>query len=187
VGASLAGSVELTFDDGPDPVWTPAVLAALRGSPLRATFFVVGSRAEEHPELISSAIVAGHGIELHCYEHVRHDRVDRAFVERDTDRALDVLAGLGVYPQRWRTPSGLHAPWTAAIAAERGLELCGWDVDTNDWRGYHAEQMLADVGPDLRHGSVVLLHDAVGPGALRINCAETVRFARLMAAEALAA
>lgn len=186
MGATLAGSVELTFDDGPDPVWTPAVLAALRGSPLRATFYVIGERAEEHPELVTAILAAGHAVELHCFGHVRHDRSDQAAIERDTDRALAVLADLGVQPHRWRTPAGYIAPWTKAIADARELELCGWDVDTNDWRGYHAEQMLAEVGPSLRHGSVVLLHDGLGPGALRTTCEETVRFARLIAAEALA-
>ena len=142
---SLAGSVELTFDDGPDPVWTRAILAALRGSPLRAT------------------------------------------IDRDTERALAVLASLGIRPRRWRTPGGVHAPWTHEIAAAHELELCGWDIDTNDWRGHRAERMLAAAGPDLHHGAVVRLHDGVGPGALRDGCEETVRFARFMAAEAVAA
>jgi peptidoglycan-N-acetylglucosamine deacetylase len=187
VAASLAGSVELTFDDGPDPVWTRAILAALRGSPLRATFFVVAATAGEHPELMAIARAEGHAIELHCYEHVWHTEADRATIERDTERALAVLASLGIRPRRWRTPGGVHAPWTHEIAAAHELELCGWDIDTNDWRGHRAERMLAAAGPDLHHGAVVRLHDGVGPGALRDGCEETVRFARFMAAEAVAA
>jgi peptidoglycan/xylan/chitin deacetylase (PgdA/CDA1 family) len=187
VAPSLAGSVELTFDDGPDPVWTTAILAALRGSPLRATFFVIARRAAEHPEMLAVARADGHAIELHCYEHVAHTDADRDAIERDTERALAVLADLGVRPRRWRTPFGVHAPWTHEIAAEHDLELCGWDIDTNDWRGHRAERMLADAGPGLHHGAIVLLHDAIGPGSLRDGCEETVRFARLMAAEAAAA
>jgi peptidoglycan/xylan/chitin deacetylase (PgdA/CDA1 family) len=185
VAASLAGSVELTFDDGPDPIWTRAVLAALRGSPLRATFFVIAARAEKHPELLATACTDGHAVELHCYEHVAHTATDRATIERDTERALSVLADLGIQPRRWRTPGGVHAPWTQEIADAHELELCGWDIDSHDWRGHRAERMLADAGPDLHHGAVVLLHD--GPGALRDSCEETVRFARLLAAEAVAA
>jgi peptidoglycan/xylan/chitin deacetylase (PgdA/CDA1 family) len=187
VAPSLAGSVELTFDDGPDPVWTPAVLAALSGSPLHATFFVIAPRAAAHPQLVAAICAAGHAVELHCYEHVRHTEVDRAAVEDDTRRALETLAGLGVHPRRWRTPFGVHAPWTREIAAAHDLELCGWDVDTHDWRGDGAEQMLAAVGPELHEGAVVLLHDGLGPGALRPGCEETVRFTRLIAAEAVAA
>jgi peptidoglycan-N-acetylglucosamine deacetylase len=186
VAPSLAGSVELTFDDGPDPVWTPAVLAALSGSALRATFFVIAPRAAAHPQLVAAIRAGGHAVELHCYEHVCHTEVDRATVEDDTRRALATLADLGVHPTRWRTPWGVHAPWTQEIAAAHDLQLCGWDVDSHDWRGDAAEQMLAAVGPDLHEGAVVLLHDGLGPGALRQGCSETVRFTRLIAAEAVA-
>jgi peptidoglycan/xylan/chitin deacetylase (PgdA/CDA1 family) len=187
VAGSLARSVELTFDDGPHPVWTRAILAALRGSPLRATFFVIAALAAEQPELMAAAHAEGHAVELHCYEHVCHTETDRATIERDTARALGVLASLGIRPRRWRTPSGLRAPWTHEIAAAHGLELCGWDIDSHDWRGHRAERMLADAGPALHPGAVVRLHDGVGPGALRDGCDETVRFARLLAAEAAAA
>ena len=184
---SLAGSVELTFDDGPDPVWTPEVLAALSGSPLRATFFVIARRAAAHPQLVAAIRAAGHAVELHCYAHVRHTEVDRPTIEDDTRRALATLSDLGVNACRWRTPWGVRAPWTDEIAATHELELCGWDVDSHDWRGDGAEQMLAAVGPELHQGAVVLLHDGLGPGSLRQGCEETVRFTRLIAAEAVAA
>jgi peptidoglycan-N-acetylglucosamine deacetylase len=187
VAPSLAGSVELTFDDGPDPVWTPEVLAALSGSGLRATFFVIARRAAAHPQLVAAIRAAGHAVELHCYEHVRHTEVDRPAIEDDTRRALETLDGLGVHPRRWRTPWGVHAPWTRDIAAAHDLELCGWDVDSHDSRGDGAEQMLAAVGPELHEGAVVLLHDGLGPGSLRQGCEETVRFTRLIAAEAASA
>jgi peptidoglycan/xylan/chitin deacetylase (PgdA/CDA1 family) len=185
--ASLARSVELTFDDGPDPVWTPAIIAALRGSPLRATFYVIAAKAAGHPRLVAATRAAGHTIELHCYEHVRHTESDRATIEADTRQALAVLATFGVRPRRWRVPFGAQAPWTPEIADAYGLELCSWDVDTHDWRGDGAEQMLANVGPELHHGAVVLLHDGLGPGSLRDGCEETVRFTRMIAAEAVAA
>ena len=183
---SLAGSVELTFDDGPDPVWTPAVLAALSGSSLRATFFVIASRAAAHPQVVAAIRAGGHAIELHCNEHVRHTEVERTAIEDDTQRALATLAGFGVHPRRWRTPWGARASWTAAIDASQEIERCGGDVDTHDWRGDGAEAMLASVGPDLHAGAVVLLHDGLGPGALRQGCEEPVRFTRMMAAESVA-
>jgi peptidoglycan-N-acetylglucosamine deacetylase len=186
VAPSLAGSVELTFDDGPDPVWTPAVLAALSGSALHAIFFVIAPRAAAHPELVAAIRARGHAVELHCAEHVRHTDADRATIEEDTRRAIATLAGLGIRPRRWRTPWGVQAPWTEEIAAEHALELYGWDVDSHDWRGDGAERMLAAVGPELREGAVVLLHDGLGPGARRRGCEETVRFTRMLAAESVA-
>jgi peptidoglycan-N-acetylglucosamine deacetylase len=187
VAPSLAGSVELTFDDGPDPVWTPSVLAALSGSSLHATFFVIARRAAAHPRLVAAIRAAGHAVELHCHEHVRHTDVDRSAIEEDTRRALATLQALGVRARRWRTPWGVHAPWTREVAAAHDLQLCGWDVDSHDWRGDAAERMLVAVGPELREGAVVRLHDGLGPGALRAGCQETVRFTRLIAAEAVAA
>jgi peptidoglycan/xylan/chitin deacetylase (PgdA/CDA1 family) len=186
VATSLAGSVELTFDDGPDPVWTPAVLGALSASSLRAAFFVIAPRATAHPQVIAAIRAAGHAVELHCDEHVRHTDADRATIEADTRRAMAALARLGIRPRRWRTPWGAQASWTAEIAAEHELELCGWDVDSHDWRGDGAEHMLATIGPELRQGSVVLLHDGLGPGATRKGCEETVRFTRMIAAESVA-
>jgi peptidoglycan-N-acetylglucosamine deacetylase len=186
VAPSLAGSVELTFDDGPDPVWTPAILAALSGASLRATFFVIAQRAAAHPQLVAAIRAAGHAVELHCNEHLRHTEVDRPAIEEDTRRAIATLARLGIRPRRWRTPWGAQAPWTEEIAAEHELELCAWDVDSHDWRGDGAEQMLAAVGPELRAGAVVLLHDGLGPGARRRGCEETVRFTRMIAAESVA-
>jgi len=186
VAPSLAGSVELTFDDGPDPTWTPAVLAALRGSSLRATFFVIASRAAEHPRIVAAIRSGGHAVELHCHEHMRHTEVDRAAIEGDTQRALTTLAQFGITPRRWRTPWGVQAAWTQEIAAAHDLELYRWDVDTHDWRGDGAEAMLASIGPDLHAGAVVLLHDGLGPGARRCGCEETVRFTRMMAAESVA-
>jgi len=176
----------LTFDDGPDPVWTPAILAALSGGSLRATFFVIAPRAAAHPQVVAAIRAAGHAVELHCDEHVRHTEADRVAIEADTRRAIARLARLGIRPRRWRTPWGVQAPWTEEIAAEHELELYGWDVDSHDWRGDGAEQMLAAVGPELHAGAVVLLHDGLGPGARRRGCEETVRFTRMIAAEAVA-
>jgi peptidoglycan/xylan/chitin deacetylase (PgdA/CDA1 family) len=167
-------AIELTFDDGPDPVWTPAVLRALEAIGARATFYVVAPLARRHGGLVRSAAAAGHEIGLHCLEHVRHSARARHEVERDADRALDLLAGLGISPRRWRTPWGDTAEWSGEVAARRGLRVCGWSADTHDWRGDAWRPMLASLRATLRPGGVVLMHDALGPGARRSDCRETV-------------
>lgn len=166
--------ISLTFDDGPDPVWTPCVLEALHVSGARATFFVVTPRARRYPRLISEMLERDHAVEFHCVEHVRHTDLDRHEIEKEAGTGLEDLESLGVKPQLWRTPWGVTTPATMEAAKEFGLEIASWTEDTRDWRGDPASTMLANVGPALGPGSVVLMHDGLGPGARRSGCEETV-------------
>ncbi|WP_053227391.1 polysaccharide deacetylase family protein [Solirubrobacter soli] len=159
----------LTFDDGPDPRGTPAVLDALEAAEAKATFFVLGRQVERHRALFDQVRAGGHTIEVHGFEHLRHPFTPRADVERDLERALEALAP--VKPRRWRVPWGHLAPYTCALAQERGLQLVGWDADTHDWRGDPAAVMLETL--PLRHGAIVLAHDGIGEGARRATAAET--------------
>jgi peptidoglycan/xylan/chitin deacetylase (PgdA/CDA1 family) len=174
-------AVMLTFDDGPDPVGTPAVLGALTRARAQATFFLVAPLAARHPELVAAIIAAGHRVGVHCDEHVRHSERDAIWGRRDLRRALDRLSALGVHPSLWRTPWGDVADWTAGLADEAGLRLVGWSVDSHDWRGDRAEAMFAATGEQLRDGAVVLAHDGIGPGARRDDVDETVRYVELVA------
>lgn len=166
--------VALTFDDGPDPVWTPRVLEALDRARARATFFVVTPQARRFPGLVSAALAAGHEVELHCREHVRHTDLHREEAAADTREGLRDLRALGVRPRLWRPPWGALSPWTAGLAAGFGLELALWTEDTHDWRGDRAPEMLSSIGATLGPGSAVLMHDGLGPGARRSGCGETV-------------
>jgi peptidoglycan/xylan/chitin deacetylase (PgdA/CDA1 family) len=176
--------VALTFDDGPDRTWTPRLLERLRALDVRATFFPITSRAAAAPELLARIRDGGHTIGLHCREHVRHSERDVDWLRVDTRAALDELAATGVRPTLWRTPWGDTAPWTAAVAREHKLRLISWTVDTHDWRGDSAEQMLEATHAQLVDGSIVLTHDGIGPGARRGGAAETIRYVELAAAHA---
>jgi peptidoglycan/xylan/chitin deacetylase (PgdA/CDA1 family) len=163
--------VALTFDDGPDPRGTPAVLEALAAAGVRATFFVLGERAEREPALLAQTLAEGHVVEVHGHAHLRHTEHPREAVEADLRRALATLGD--VRPTGWRLPWGDLAPYSRALAAEHGLTLVGWTADTHDWRGDAAELMLDSVA--LEPGAVVLMHDGIGPGARRVDCVQTAR------------
>jgi peptidoglycan/xylan/chitin deacetylase (PgdA/CDA1 family) len=171
----------LTFDDGPDPRGTPEVLEALDAVGVSATFFVLGERVERHRELFERVRAAGHDVEVHGYEHLRHPHVTRTAVERDLDRALEVLGGA----KRWRIPWGHLADYTREVADQRGLAIVGWSTDTHDWRGDSAELMLE--GLELAHGGIVLAHDGISVGARRDTAAETARLVPLLVEAARAA
>jgi peptidoglycan/xylan/chitin deacetylase (PgdA/CDA1 family) len=173
----MTTTLALTLDDGPDAQTTPALLDLFAAHQAHATFFPMAERAAAQPELIARMVREGHTVGVHCLAHVRHSECDADAVRRDTDRALTTLRGLGAHPVLWRTPWGDTAPFSHEVARERGLRIVGWDVDTHDWRGDDAEEMLAATQPGLGPGAVILAHDGIGPGARRTDASQTVRYA----------
>jgi peptidoglycan/xylan/chitin deacetylase (PgdA/CDA1 family) len=167
----------LTYDDGPDPVWTEKVLAALGWHGAAATFFVDVARARANSDRIETMLADGHEVGFHCARHVRHTELDAGEVAREAEIGLAALADLGVRPKAWRAPWGVETEATRAVAAEHELELWGWSFDSHDWRGDSAAEMLAALAAQsgLEAGEVVLMHDGIGPGARREDCDETVR------------
>jgi peptidoglycan/xylan/chitin deacetylase (PgdA/CDA1 family) len=183
-GAGRVGGVcAFTFDDGPDPIWTPRVLAELDRCATPATFFVIGERVAVDPGPARAALAAGHEVELHCHRHVRHTELSEAELEADTIAALAELerAGLG-RPRYWRTPWGVRTAATERVAARHGLRLIGWRIDTHDWRGDGCATMLETAAALLGPGAIVLMHDALGPGALRAGVEETIGLIASLAA-----
>lgn len=170
----MTGRIALTFDDGPDPVWTPRVLDALGCAGARATFFVVAPLAARHPGPLRRAVAEGHEVALHCNRHARHDRMGAEEIRSDAREGLRTLSGLGHEVRSWRTPWGVVTRVTEEVAADLGLRLVGWTADSEDWRGDEADGMLARLTPRIEEGAVMLMHDGVGPGALRHGCGRTV-------------
>ena len=163
--------VALTFDDGPDPIWTPLVLDALAAAGASATFFVIAPQAERYPCLVSRMRKGGHDVAFHCNEHARHDTMTTREIEADLASGLPAL---GKSIHYWRTPWGLVTPATEEVAKRHHLALVGWTADTQDWRGDPPEEMIARVRGDIIPGALILMHDGIGPGATRDGCANTV-------------
>jgi peptidoglycan/xylan/chitin deacetylase (PgdA/CDA1 family) len=180
----VAQSLAVTFDDGPDPVWTPRLLDLLSLLEARATFFVIAPRARSHPDLLARIVAEGHAIGLHCDQHVRHSARDISWCRQDASRALAQLKRAGAMPTLWRAPWGDRAQWSGQVASEYGLRLIGWTVDTHDWRGDSAREMFEATSSKLDPGAIVLAHDGIGPGARRDAAAETLRFVELAAGHA---
>jgi peptidoglycan/xylan/chitin deacetylase (PgdA/CDA1 family) len=156
------GAVALTFDDGPHPEGTPAVLDALAQAGAVATFFVVGEQVERWPEIVGQMVAAGHGVELHGYRHRNLLRVPPRALARDLDRGADLIAATsGREPRLHRAPLGIYSPACLAIVRRRGWTPTLWSRWGRDWRRRATPASIAaDASAALRSGDVVLLHDA---------------------------
>jgi peptidoglycan/xylan/chitin deacetylase (PgdA/CDA1 family) len=181
--------LSLTFDDGPDPEWTPRLLDALAETRTKATFFVWGEQAYAHLELVRALLDAGHSVQPHCWSHTSHWDLSRSEIEADIDRVIRFLGDLGApRPCLWRPPWGqVRVGITTAIATRFGLELAGWTIESLDWTGASADEMTERVRAALTStpgDHVVLMHDGVAEqhqASLRSGCSNTVELARALA------
>ena len=161
-GPHGAKGIALTFDDGPHPETTMRTLDALDAAGAKATFFVIGRKAEKHPDVIKAILERGHSIGLHSYAH------DRLFALRGAERWHDDLARgarvlerlTGSRPTLFRPPIGHTVPHSARIVRELGLRVIGWDVSGRDGVSADAKTVTERVLRDARDGCIVLLHDA---------------------------
>ena len=177
-------TLSFTFDDGPDPTWTPLVLDELRRCGVEATFFMVGERVLAHHDIARQVLADGHEVQLHCHRHIRHTELTETELAHDTETALDALRTVGVHPGLWRTPWGICTEATRRVANRLELQLVGWSIDTHDWRGDPPQTMLDRARRQLNGGGSVLMHDALGPGATRAGCKNTLALLAALTAAA---
>lgn len=158
----LAGAtVALTFDDGPDELGTPPVLAALAAAGVRGTFFVLGERVRECPELTREIRARGHGLALHGMTHRRHDRLATADARAELEDGIEAIEEVaGERPRWYRPPYGKASPELGAICRELGLGLAYWSGWGFDWEPLSGAEIAAKVNGDLGPGTIVLLHDS---------------------------
>ena len=189
----LPPRVALTFDDGPDPVTTPQVLAVLARFGVRATFFVIGERARRHPALLAQLAAAGHQIENHSLHHAWTTAfASPRRLQAELNEAQQIIAAAcGRRPVWFRPPIGILSPPVAQAAAALGLRLAGWSDKARDgWSSTRLPQALARLRRGLRPGAILLLHDAgEAPGTARTPLAVPILEALLpeLAARGLAA
>lgn len=155
-------SVVLTFDDGPLPGSTEAVLAALAAAGATATFFVLMTRVRKAPGLLGEIADAGHEVALHGPDHVRLTTLPtRLIVERTRAARLEVEDLLG-RPVRWlRPPYGSQTPRTWAAVRRAGLTPVMWGATTWDWKDIPTAVRLEKAMSSLAPGQIVLAHDAL--------------------------
>ena len=149
-----SGKLALTFDDGPDPRWTPRVLDMLARLQVRATFFVLGSAVQAHPELIARQVAEGHEVGVHNWVHTDVYGVSFSELSDSVDRTCEAIEAAGApSPRLWRPPYGRVDAPAMMVASLKRMDLLLWSVHTPTAAAADAVKDVAGAG------SVVLCHD----------------------------
>ncbi|MFE4424905.1 bifunctional polysaccharide deacetylase/glycosyltransferase family 2 protein [Streptomyces sp. NPDC056817] len=165
-----ARTVALTFDDGPDPVWTPRILEVLRRNHVHATFFILGTQAVAHPELVRRIVADGHQIGIHAFTHPDLARLapwQRSLELRETQLAVAGAAGVTTALLRPPYSSENDALDDAAWSVLKQANATGYVTvlttqDAEDWQRPGVERIIARATPRGHAGQIVLMHDAGG-------------------------
>jgi peptidoglycan/xylan/chitin deacetylase (PgdA/CDA1 family) len=157
-----ADRVALTFDDGPHPEGTPAVLEQLARRGASATFFLIGEQVAQRPALAREIVDAGHEVAVHGYRHTLLLRRLVRELADDLDRAVAAIAdATGVAPALYRPPYGVFSSGALGHVRERGWRPLLWSTWGRDWERRASAQSIARRATNrLRPGDVVLLHDS---------------------------
>lgn len=161
---TLAGArgVAITFDDGPHPEGTPAILEILAAADINATFFLVGEQVERRPALAAGILAAGHAVALHGHRHRCQALLTGAEIEEDYRRGTAaVQEATGIPPILHRPPYGVYSQAGLRAAHAAGLQPLLWSQWGRDWRKFTTPSRIARrVTGRIAPGDVILLHDA---------------------------
>jgi peptidoglycan-N-acetylglucosamine deacetylase len=154
--------VAITFDDGPHPEGTPAVLEVLAAVDIKATFFLVGEQVERRPELAAEIARQGHVVALHGYTHRPQPAMSQKAVQNDVERGAAVVESAAGTTVAWhRPPYGLYSAAGLSAVRARGLRPLLWSRWGKDWRRFTTPARIARRATTNVHpGDVILLHDA---------------------------
>lgn len=153
-----AGTVALTFDDGPSGRFTRALLDGLEQRQVKATFLLCGYRLKDYPKEAKRILAEGHEIGLHGYSHDPMNAMSRRELERELKDNLALLPQ-GCKPVFLRPPGGASNKTVRDTARDLGLGILNWSVDPRDWATRDAGAITAMVIDNVRDGDVILLHD----------------------------
>ncbi|WP_329109574.1 polysaccharide deacetylase family protein [Micromonospora sp. NBC_01699] len=167
--------VALTIDDGPHPEWTPRMLDLLDRHRVRATFFLIGDRVRERPDLARRVVAAGHVVGNHSMSH------PQPFAALTRARIRDEIAGtqreieqaVGVRPRLFRAPGGNWSRDVLRTTADLGLSAVDWTVNPSDWRSPGVPRITRSLSRG-RAGQVLLCHDGGGDRSQTVEALETV-------------
>ena len=166
-GNSSSKKVALTFDDGPDPRYTPRCLEILNAHRVQGTFFLIGQKVKMYPDLVRQILAQGHDVGNHTYSHQHHWTIGPIRAMRDVRQGdAEIARAVGKGPQFFRPSYGVMNLFTYWQARRLGQRCVLWSIIANDWEGgaggRSAETIAATVNTSLEGGAIILLHDSGG-------------------------
>jgi peptidoglycan/xylan/chitin deacetylase (PgdA/CDA1 family) len=170
-------SISLTFDDGPDPVQTPKILALLAKYQVKATFCLIGSNVQKHPEIVREIVAAGHTLCNHTWNHsltIGKDEPEK--IEADLERTSAAIRAAVPDAQIpfFRAPGGNFTDRLVDVAKAQGMTSLYWQVDPRDWdhpKGEtdtaHINRVMSEILRSVKPGSIILSHDFNQPDTIQ--------------------
>lgn len=157
--------IALTFDDGPDPKYTPQIASLLKAYNAKATFFVVGSRVKQCPQVARQLVQEQHELANHTYSHPSIQGLSKQRLRDEIVRTQDtILKYTGVQPLLFRPPGGYYSEKIVEVAKQAGflVVMWSWHQDTRDWSDPGVKKITDKVLKNARNGDIVLFHDYGG-------------------------
>lgn len=160
-GPGFGNRLALTYDDGPSPGVTDRVLEELAKRNLRATFFMIGSKAAAYKSLAKEVFDAGHELGNHTYTHPKLSSLSAERVKQELQKTQEVLAEItGKAPNWFRPPYGaFHKQSQGSIPRAKDLGVAYWSVDPRDWSQPGARSIVEHIAKNAKPGAIILLHD----------------------------
>lgn len=152
--------VALTFDDGPHPKGTPAILQTLKEYNVKATFFMMGCQAEKYPDMVKQVADQGHELGNHTYSHPNARKRTTADMIEEVNKTNEMIErAAGKKPLLFRPPYGIYTSELLEYTENNGLSTILWSVDSLDWKSKNVEAIHQVVTQNVTNQSIVLLHD----------------------------
>ncbi len=167
--------IAFTFDDGPDPTFTPKILKELAKNHAKATFFVIGRKVARYPDIVKTEVSLGNEVGNHSFSHDLHMTHSSA-IQQLTQTQEQVYHATGLYPKFFRPPMGLITPPIRLAAKHSHLRIImwAWDQDTCDWNGRKASDITKQVLQHIHPGDIVLFHDGAANQSNTVAALQTL-------------
>ncbi|SNS41970.1 polysaccharide deacetylase family sporulation protein PdaB [Anaerovirgula multivorans] len=162
-GSANTNKIALTFDDGPNQKYTTQILDVLKQHGVPATFFVLGSKVERHPEILQRIVEEGHVVGNHTWIHPDLSKVTQSSLVSEIQQTEDIIHEVtGVRTGLMRPPYGSLNQEGMEKLRDMNYKVINWSVDSVDWRDQDVDQILINTLPDVKQGGILLFHDAGG-------------------------